>query len=89
VREVSHEWEQLSKNKPLCMRKSEDVTNEEYSSFYKSLSTIGEITGLSTFWVESQLEFVLCSSFHAVLPLATSLQWEANASIALKISVAL
>merc|ERR1712014_437353 len=27
VKEVSHEWEQLNKNKPLWMRKSEDVTN--------------------------------------------------------------
>merc|ERR1719412_3294441 len=25
VKEVSHEWEQLNKNKPLWMRKSEDV----------------------------------------------------------------
>ena len=36
VKEVSHEWEQLNKNKPLLLRKSEGVTNEEYSSFYKS-----------------------------------------------------
>merc|ERR1712134_48413 len=28
VKEVSHELEQLNKNKPLWMRKSEDVTNE-------------------------------------------------------------
>merc|ERR1712086_458123 len=26
VKEVPHEWEQLNKNKPLWMRKSEDVT---------------------------------------------------------------
>ena len=33
-----HVVRQLNKNKPLWMRKSEDVTNEEYASFYKSLS---------------------------------------------------
>ena len=38
VKEVSHEWEQFNQNKPLCMQKSEDVTNEEYASFYKWLS---------------------------------------------------
>ena len=27
VKEVSHEWEQLNKNKPLWMRKSKDFTN--------------------------------------------------------------
>ena len=38
MKEVSHEWEQLYKNKLLWMRKSEDVTNEEYAYFYNSLS---------------------------------------------------
>merc|ERR1712176_1421128 len=30
AKEVTHEWEQLNKNKPLWMRKAEEVTNEEY-----------------------------------------------------------
>merc|ERR1719502_1668490 len=38
VKEVTHDWEQLNKNKPLWMRKAEEVTTEEYASFYKALS---------------------------------------------------
>merc|ERR1719336_3599959 len=37
VKEISHDWEQLNKTKPIWMRKAEEVTNEDYAAFYKSL----------------------------------------------------
>jgi len=58
VKEIQKDWKHLNKNKPIWLKKPEEVSKEEYAEFYKSLENDWEDhLAVKHFKIEGSIEF--------------------------------
>jgi molecular chaperone HtpG len=59
VKEVSHEWALMNKQKPIWMWSTDQISKEEYADFYKSLTNdFEEQLAVKHFSVEGQVQIL-------------------------------